>query len=117
MKITFAQASPSDFEELLSLRIAAMRESLERIGRFDPERARARFTEGFEAKQTRIILLGEVRIGFIVVKKIASGLLLDHLYVAPKFQSQGIGSFVLKSVFAEADTLGCDLRVGALKES
>ena len=32
----------ADFEDLLALRIAAMRESLERLGRFDPERARSR---------------------------------------------------------------------------
>ena len=33
--------SEADFEDLLALRIAAMRESLERLGRFDPERARS----------------------------------------------------------------------------
>lgn len=32
-----------DSEELVQLRIDAMRESLERIGRFDAQRARARF--------------------------------------------------------------------------
>ena len=34
------QATPEDVEDLADLRILAMRESLERIGRFDPTSAR-----------------------------------------------------------------------------
>jgi cytosine/adenosine deaminase-related metal-dependent hydrolase len=37
--ITFSAVSNGDFDELVALRIAAMRESFERVGRFDPERA------------------------------------------------------------------------------
>jgi len=35
-------------EALVAIRIAAMRESLERIGRFDRQRARERFLAGFD---------------------------------------------------------------------
>ncbi len=41
--IALTTAKPEDFEALAALRIEAMRESLERIGRFDPARARERF--------------------------------------------------------------------------
>jgi hypothetical protein len=41
--ITLTTAAAEDFEALVALRIDAMRESLERIGRFDPARARERF--------------------------------------------------------------------------
>ena len=44
--VVFVAAEPSDFESLVALRIEAMRESLERIGRFDPVRARERFLSG-----------------------------------------------------------------------
>ena len=40
--LRYPAVSEADFEDLLALRIAAMRESLERLGRFDPERARSR---------------------------------------------------------------------------
>ncbi|VVE84806.1 GNAT family N-acetyltransferase [Pandoraea sputorum] len=43
MNLTFSPTTQSDADLLASLRIAAMRESLERIGRFDPQRARERF--------------------------------------------------------------------------
>ncbi|MDO8272773.1 MAG: GNAT family N-acetyltransferase, partial [Gammaproteobacteria bacterium] len=94
-----------------------MRESLERVGRFDPQRARDRFLSGFSPDHTfHILLLGE-RVGFYVVKPEASGLLLDHLYVRPSHQSKGIGAAVLAEVFELADQTGVSVRVGALKES
>ncbi len=55
--VTFEPASADDAEALVTIRIAAMRESLERIGRFDPQRARDRFLSGFEPALTRHVLL------------------------------------------------------------
>lgn len=115
--ITFSSAQASDFEALVALRIEAMRESLERVGRFDPERARERFRAGFSPEHTRHIEFGSERIGFFVVKPKPAELLLDHLYVRPSFQGKGIGSAVLSQVFAEADRSGLPVRVGALRES
>ena len=48
----------ADFDELASLRIAAMRESLERVGRFDPERARERLRATFDPMHTHGIVVG-----------------------------------------------------------
>jgi GNAT superfamily N-acetyltransferase len=57
------------------------------------------------------------RVGFFVLKPQHQCLLLDHLYVAPSHQGQGIGSAVLRSVFERADAEGLDVRVGALRGS
>lgn len=94
-----------------------MRESLERIGRFDPARARERFLSGFSPEQTRHILFENTKAGFVAVKPIKDGLLLDHLYVKPEHQGKGIGAAVLSEVFAQASTAKCSVRVGALRES
>jgi len=115
--VTLIPAIETDFEELVALRIAAMRESLERIGRFDPLRARERFRSGFSADCTRHIWVGEQRLGFVVVKPTQEQLLLDHLYIRPGHQGQGIGAAVLAQVFKEADAQGLPLRVGALRGS
>ncbi|EPM61813.1 GNAT family acetyltransferase [Pseudomonas syringae pv. actinidiae ICMP 19071] len=115
--IILRTARPEDFEALVALRIEAMRESLERVGRFDPVRARERFRERFSAPDTRYIEVADNRVGFVVVKALADGLLLDHLYIKPDAQGQGVGSAVLRQVFAEADAAASTLRVGALKES
>ncbi|KWT11100.1 MULTISPECIES: GNAT family N-acetyltransferase [Pseudomonas syringae group] len=116
-EVTLTTVQPEDFEALVALRIEAMRESLERVGRFDPVRARERFREGFSAPDTRYIEVADDRVGFVVVKALADGLVLDHLYIKPDAQGQGTGSAVLRQVFAEADAAASTLRVGALKES
>jgi ribosomal protein S18 acetylase RimI-like enzyme len=94
-----------------------MRESLERVGRFDPVRARERFLSGFEAYSTHYIEVSGERVGFVVVKHHHNELLLDHLYVRPSAQGSGIGSAVLTQIFKKADAAGLPVKVGALKES
>lgn len=101
----------------MAIRIAAMRESLERIGRFHPQRARDRFLSGFDPARTRHVLLDGQRVGFVVVRPQDDGLLLDHLYVAPQAQGRGVGAAVMAGVLADADARGLPVRVGALRGS
>ncbi|OIN45344.1 GNAT family N-acetyltransferase [Pseudomonas costantinii] len=115
--IVLSPATHNDLEALVAIRIEAMRESLERLGRFDPDRARERFLNGFDAGNTRRIEVAGELVGFVVVKDLRSELLLDHLYVVPCVQGAGIGAKVLTQVFREADELRLPIKVGALKES
>ena len=110
-------AQQSDLDNLVAIRIEAMRESLERIGRFDPVRARERFLSGFEARNTHYIEVSGERVGFVVVKHHPNELLLDHLYVRPNAQGSGVGSAVLTQIFKMADAAALSIKVGALKES
>ena len=84
--IILVPVQQSDLDNLVAIRIEAMRESLERVGRFDPVRARERFVGGFEARDTRYIEASGERVGFVVVKHHPNELLLDHLYVRPGAQ-------------------------------
>ncbi|HEY8975343.1 MAG TPA: GNAT family N-acetyltransferase [Burkholderiaceae bacterium] len=94
-----------------------MRESLERLGRFDPQRARDRFLAAFEPALTRHVLAGGERVGFVVVRPQDDGLLLDHLYLLPTAQGRGVGAAVLADVLARADASRLPVRVGALRGS
>ena len=115
--IAFTKAVAADAEALVALRVLAMRDSLERVGRFDPARARERFLSAFSPEHTRHIVANGERAGFVVVKEHADGLLLDHLYIDPRFQNRGIGAAVLATVFEEADARRLALKVGALRGS
>lgn len=106
-----------DAEALVAIRIAAMRESLEQVGRFDPERARERFLSTFNPEHTRYIEWNKTKVGFVVTKTHDVGLLLDHLYIHPDYQGNRIGSEVLELIFSEADSLNLAIQVGALRES
>ena len=115
--IALVAAHEDDAEELVALRIAAMRDSLMRIGRFDPQRARERFLSGYAPAHTRHIALAGRRVGYVVVKPEPNALLLDHLYIHPDSQGRGLGAIVLARIIDEARAQGLPLKVGALRDS
>jgi GNAT superfamily N-acetyltransferase len=116
-RITFAPVTATDFEELATLRIAAMRESLERVGRFNPERARERLRNSFYPEHTEVIVLDGQRIGFYTFRPTDDGFHLDHLYIHPTCQSRRVGAFVLKRLLAQANARQLPIRLGALRNS
>ena len=115
--LTFAPAVAQDAEALVALRIATMRESLERIGRFDLARARDRFLDSYVPEYTQHIEWKGVRIGLVVVKPQGLKLWLDHLYIQRDHQGLGIGAAVLAQVFARADAAGQSLHLRSLRDS
>lgn len=117
MEIEIVQASDEDRESLAELRIAAMRESLEAVGRFDPERARARFLNSFDPDVTFKVLVKLEEIGFYVLRERDNYLWLDHFYIAPKFHGLGAGSRIMEIIKDIARSRGKPIRLGALKES
>ena len=117
MNIAFPNTTQSDAGTLVAIRIAAMRESLDRIGRFDPQRARERFLASFDPALCRFIAVDGVHSGFIVIRPQEDHWLLDHLYVLPEHQGKGIGAAVLRDVFADADAQRMPIRLGALRGS
>jgi GNAT superfamily N-acetyltransferase len=117
LDVRLTPVAASDADELASLRASAMRQSLERIGRFDPERARARLLSTFVPANTRHIELAGARVGLVVTITTPDKLQLDHLYILSEAQNKGVGGAVLADVFAEADRLGLPTRVCVLRES
>ena len=94
--IAFAPAAESDFERLLDLRIRVLRPHLERVGRFDPERARRYFREGYDPTHLRLILVDGRFAGCVALKPDGDGLVLEHFYLGDGFQGRGIGAAVLR---------------------
>jgi GNAT superfamily N-acetyltransferase len=110
-------ASAGDFEALHALRLRAMRESLERLGRYDPQQARERLAAGFAPEHTQHIVVDGRRVGFVVLKRLSHVMRLDHLYIDPPFQRRGIGAQVMRWVLAQADEAQFPLELCALKGS
>lgn len=111
------RVAPEDVDELVRIRIAAMEESLRRIGRFDPTRARERLLSGFSPEHTHFIHHDAAKVGFVVVKPELSRLKLDHLYIEPRYQSCGIGGQVLQWLLNQADQQGLEVVVTAPRGS
>ncbi len=110
-------AKAEDLDQLVKIRIAAMRESLEKIGRFDAARARARLTEDFQTKNTKCFIYKTNIIGFIISKQENEEIVINHLYVLPEFQNRGIGKFVLDKIIKQGKDERRNIRLMTLKKS
>jgi GNAT superfamily N-acetyltransferase len=117
VNLTYRHTAQSDVETLVGIRIAAMRESLERVGRFDPQRARDRFLKAFDPSLCRFIEVDGVTAGFMLVRPEEDHWRLDHLYILPEHQGKGLGAAVLLDVFNDADAHHMPVRLSALRGS
>ena len=114
----FSPATPGDLERLIALRVVAMRPALERIGRFDPDRARRRLIEQYRPDHTRLIWLGEAFAGCVAFAPHGPGRrLLEHFYLDPALSGQGIGSAVMAALMAETDAAGETVVLTVVRES
>ena len=126
MEFSFAPVSEADFDELVALRIATMRASLERIGRFDPQRAAERFRSTFRPADTRRIVVDGVNVGCVgfwaepvdaADVDPSHAMRIEHFYVAAPFQARGLGGAVLQRLLNSAPDGVKLFRIGALRDS
>ncbi len=95
MTPTLAPVVDADFEPMLALRIEALRESLERLGRFNPDIARARLKSQFRPEWMQHLVVDGERVGYFTVEPRPGELRLHHLYLGTGCQGQGVGTWVL----------------------
>jgi GNAT superfamily N-acetyltransferase len=107
----------NDLDELINIRIVAMKSSLEKIGRFDIERAKKRLVNSFDAKYTKKITVDNALIGFYALRPVDNYLKLDHLYIIPEYQEKGIGSKIIASIISEGAELNKNIKLCALIDS
>lgn len=94
-------AVPDDVEVVAALKERVLRQDLEPLVGWDPDRSRARVVEHFSPAHTRMILLdGEVA-GTITLRPDGDESWLEMFYLDEQHQGRGIGSAVLRTVLAE----------------
>lgn len=113
----FGPVSEADFEPLLALRTEVMREHLERVGRFTPERSRRVFREHFGEPGLRLVLVGDDVAGCVALRTGGEFLTIDSFYLASRFQNRRLGAAILEALLVETDALGKPVRLEVLKLS
>ena len=103
MLVTLRPGTGADREWLAELRAEVLRADLERLGRYDPVRVRQRFRDAFRPEHTRVIVVDAASRGSIAVRPEADAQWIEHFYLAPALQGQGVGREVLTWVLAAAD--------------
>lgn len=109
-------AVAADADWIAELRAVVMRPDLERLGRFDPDRVRARFRDGFHPSWTHVIEVDGSAVGCVAVRPAPDATWLEHFYLAPAHQGHGLGTAVLCHVLAQAGA-GVPLRLNVLQGS
>ena len=113
----FGTPQEEHFEPLLALRIEVMREHLERVFRYEPERARRIFREHFDEPGMRLILTGEDLAGCVGFRIGAEEIKLDSFYLQRQHHNTGLATTILKVLLAEADALRRPIRLEVLTGS
>jgi GNAT superfamily N-acetyltransferase len=113
----FGPVSEADFEPLLALRIDVMREHLERVFRYKPERARRIFREHFDEPGLRLILVDDERAGCVGFRISEGEIKIDSFYLDRRYQNHGLGATILKVLLAEADAQDLPVRLEVLRGS
>jgi Ala-tRNA(Pro) deacylase len=114
---SFRAAAMADFEPLLDLRLRVMRPALERIGRFDPDRARRYFGEGFDLDWMRVIVVESAIAGCVCFRREDEHWVIEYFYLEPRFHRSGLGSSILRALLAQADRSGRVVRLEVVKGS
>lgn len=115
MTLALRPATEADFEPLLDLSVRVLRGDLERLGRFLPERRRARMRAVFDAGELRVIEQGGACLGCIGIAPAADHIALHSVYVEPAFQGRGIGAAAVAAVLDGAPDL--PLHIEVLRDS
>ncbi|WP_198379821.1 GNAT family N-acetyltransferase [Roseomonas sp. KE2513] len=92
-----------------------MRAHLERVGRFDPARRRARMRAAFDPAAFRLIEEEGHFLGCVAVVDHPCHREIHSFYLEPRAQGRGLGRVVLDAILAERP--GRPVRLEVLKES
>ncbi|MGG2464146.1 GNAT family N-acetyltransferase [Streptomyces sp. RGM 3693] len=107
----------ADIEPIAELRAAVMRADLERLGRYDEHRVRQRLRDSFSRRYTSIIMVDRELAGCVTIRPADGRQWLEHFYLAPHRQGQGLGSAVLRTVLERTDAQGMTVGLNVLQGS
>jgi N-acetylglutamate synthase-like GNAT family acetyltransferase len=108
-------ATEAEFEAVLALSIRAMREHLERLGRFDPQRRRARMRKQFDAGIVHVIEAEGAMLGCVGVDAAGHAVEIHSLFLDGPAQGSGLGAAVFGAILAAHPCRA--FRIEVLKES
>ncbi|MFE1449744.1 GNAT family N-acetyltransferase [Streptomyces olivaceoviridis] len=110
-------ASGTDVEVVAELRAVVLRADLERLGRYDERRVRQRLRDGFVPAHTWVIEVGGAFAGCVALRPAEDAHWLEHFYLAPHLQGNGIGAAVLRGLLERCDRDGILVRLNVLRGS
>ena len=113
--VTTRRATEADHEFVFQLRKAALGTYIEATWGWDDAYQRALHDRRFAEQPMDVLLVGEERIGSLLVERTDEEIVLVSIYLLPAWQSRGIGSRILASLAKEADARKIPIRLKVLR--
>lgn len=116
MDVSFRAVSAADEPFVESVYFETQRWIIEALfGWRGDDAEREKFRESYDADNTTIILVGGVAFGWWTVRRSATQMNLDALYLLASYQGHGIGSNLIWELIAEADKARVPIRLSTAK--
>ena len=112
---TLRPVEEADFEPLLDLSIRVLRADLDRVGRFDADRRRARMRAGFDPATLSAIEIDDRVVGCIGAVPASDHVEIHAFYLDPAVQGRGLGATILAAI--GVGYRGLPMRIEVLKGS
>jgi len=116
--LSLLKLTPADdthYEFLFQLKKAAMGPYVKKIWGWDEQHQRERHKEDWQEKRPSLILYKDKPIGCILINNEDDHIYVGRFYILPKYQSQGIGTHILKDIFTKADKTNKSTTLAVLK--
>ena len=112
---TSRPAAPADSELTFAIKKAALGPYITQVFGWDEARQLEFHAEEYLAHNSHILLAHGQPIGWFAAHQEDSLFLIDHLYLLPTVQGQGIGTHILRMLLQTADANGLVVRLDVLK--
>ena len=100
------QATPNDLNQLFRLHRLTMHNHVEAIWGWDEAQQEQRFRDRFNPSTCKIITVEGQDVGVLCIEEQEDRVSLHIIEILPEFQNHGIGTFVLRTILAEAQRKG-----------
>ena len=115
LNVTLRAATQDDSEFVFLVKKAALGKYVEQTWGWDESFQRQFHDDDYEPSQTQIIVESDQDVGWMVVAKTDTEFQLQELYLQPEHQSRGIGSHLIRLLFAEAERQMKPVKLTVLK--
>ncbi|GEO10112.1 GNAT family N-acetyltransferase [Segetibacter aerophilus] len=112
---TLSAATNDDFDFVYRLKRIAYREYVEQTWGWDDQFQTKFHKNSFAEGNTKIIRAGDQPIGSVDVKEGDASIFISGLYLLPDYQSQGIGTKIMRDLIKEAEEKKKRLELEVLK--
>lgn len=111
-RVTFRPTTQVDEAFAFHVRETTMRDYvMETWGVWNAVEARAQINEDIRSSKSKIIVIDGHDTGVLRVDEFNTHILLDQLWILPKFQRQGFGRFILEQILEQSKAKGLPLRL------